>query len=118
VWQLQAAAAAATQRAGTASSSRGSGNAKKLITELETDNAASADGSSSSSHAASTGSSSSSSWVEVGGSLDGVLLDSSASSLAKQLEAAVLDCRAALQLVPKHAKAQYRWGCVWQGCTS
>jgi hypothetical protein len=35
-------------------------------------------------------------------------LDNSSDSIAKQLDAALLDCKAALQLVPQHAKAHYR----------
>jgi hypothetical protein len=119
VWQLQAAGAAAAAAAAAAANAARSGivgggsggnSTKKLITELEPETAAttSAIDNSSSSHNTYTGSSSSSSWVEVGGSLDGMALDSSPGSLAKQLEAAVLDCRAALALVPRHAKAQYR----------
>jgi cobalamin biosynthesis Mg chelatase CobN len=122
VWELQAAAAAA---ANAAPSSSGSNRTKKLITELEPVNATntSADdsnsSSSSSSHDTDTGSSSSSSsWVELGGSLDGMVLDGSPGSLAKQLEAAVLDCRAALQLVPRHAKAHYRWDAWLHACST
>jgi hypothetical protein len=51
-------------------------------------------------------------WREVGGLLDGLLLDGSDPDTHTQLlEAAILDCRAALQLVPAHAKAHYR--CVY-----
>lgn len=52
----------------------------------------------------------SSCWREVGGMLDGLLLDGSTSEARAQLlQAAAMDCRAALDLVPRHAKAQYRW---------
>lgn len=52
--------------------------------------------------------SSSSSWCEVGGLLDGVQLDGSAASIEKQLGAAVMDCKSALELVPTHVKAHFR----------
>lgn len=44
--------------------------------------------------------------------LDGLLLDgSNPEAVAQLLQAAVLDCRAALELVPTHTKAHYRF--VW-----
>ena len=53
-------------------------------------------------------------WHEVGGILDGMQLSDRPDSISKQLEAAVLDCRAALDLVPQHVKAHYR--SVKAGC--
>lgn len=48
-------------------------------------------------------------WREVGGVLDGLLLDgSSQEARAQLLQAAVMDCKAALDLVPTHTKAHYR----------
>jgi hypothetical protein len=51
----------------------------------------------------------SSTWCEAGGVLDGLLLDgSSPETHAQLLRAAVLDCKAALDLAPTHAKAHFR----------
>jgi len=48
-------------------------------------------------------------WREVGGVLDGQMLDgASAEARGQLLQAAVIDCRAALDLVPNHTKAHYR----------
>lgn len=48
-------------------------------------------------------------WREVGGVLDGLMLDSSSpEAQAQLLQAAVMDCKAALDLVPTHAKAHFR----------
>ena len=58
--------------------------------------------------AAGSSTGSSSSWVEFGGVLDGDVLDGSDESVTKQLDAAVMDCKAALGLVPTHVKALYR----------
>lgn len=46
---------------------------------------------------------------EVGGVLEGLVLDkSSPEACAQLLQAAVMDCKAALDLMPTHAKAHYR----------
>lgn len=51
-------------------------------------------------------------WREVGGVLDGLLLDgTSQEARAQLLQAAVMDCKAALDLIPTHAKAHYRYVC-------
>lgn len=48
-------------------------------------------------------------WREVGGVLDGQMMDgASAEARGQLLQAAVMDCRAALDLVPTHTKAHYR----------
>jgi hypothetical protein len=105
VWELKTAAAANKPSTETISTST-----KKLIVELDPAGTTDSRSSSSSKDVSELPSS----WLEVGGSLDGMQLDSSAESLGKQLDAAVLDCRAALQLVPGHAKAHYRWANVVQ----
>lgn len=84
VWEMQAAAEAASLGA----------------------NADTAAGSSSSSRGGV--SSSRGAWREVGGALDGLMLDGSPESIARQLQAALMDCRAAVDLVPGHAKGHYR----------
>lgn len=54
-------------------------------------------------------SSSSVRWLETGGMLDGLQLDgSSPETWAQLLQATVLDCKSALDLVPTHTKAHFR----------
>lgn len=71
---------------------------------------------SSSSSGSSSAPGSSTCSIEVGGVLDGLVLDgASPEACAQLLQAAVMDCRAALDLVPTYGKAHYRYG-SWVAC--